>query len=1116
MDSQTETGGKSKKSLGVNQVCQICGDNVGNTVDGEPFIACDVCAFPVCRPCYEYERKDGNQSCLQCKTRYKRHKGSPAVLGDREEDGDADDGASNYNYSAENQNEKQKITERMLSWHMTYGRGEDLGAPNFDKEVSHNHIPLLTNGHEVSGELSAASPERMSMASPGGGGGKRIHPLPYSSDVNQSPNIRVVDPVREFGSPGLGNVAWKERVDGWKMKQEKNVVPMSTQAASEGRGVGDIDASTDVLVDDSLLNDEARQPLSRKVSIPSSRINPYRMVIVLRLIILAIFLHYRITNPVPNAYALWLVSVICEIWFAISWILDQFPKWLPVNRETYLDRLALRYDREGEPSQLAAVDIFVSTVDPLKEPPLVTANTVLSILAVDYPVDKVSCYVSDDGAAMLTFEALSETSEFARKWVPFCKKYNIEPRAPEWYFAQKIDYLKDKVQPSFVKDRRAMKREYEEFKVRVNGLVAKAQKIPEEGWIMQDGTPWPGNNTRDHPGMIQVFLGQSGGLDSEGNELPRLVYVSREKRPGFQHHKKAGAMNALVRVSAVLTNGPFLLNLDCDHYINNSKALREAMCFMMDPNLGKYVCYVQFPQRFDGIDKNDRYANRNTVFFDINLRGLDGIQGPVYVGTGCVFNRTALYGYEPPLKPKHRKASFQSSCCGGSRKKDSKSNKKGKDKKKSGKHSIIPTILSIILTIDPMSLSEVLNVFCDIDLTTSIRHSLGCSETLNLRPRLMCAGFDDEKSLLMSQMSLEKRFGQSAVFVASTLMENGGVPQSATPETLLKEAIHVISCGYEDKTEWGSEIGWIYGSVTEDILTGFKMHARGWRSIYCMPKRPAFKGSAPINLSDRLNQVLRWALGSVEILFSRHCPIWYGYGGRLKWLERFSYVNTTIYPITAIPLLCYCTLPAVCLLTGKFIIPQISNFASIWFISLFLSIFATGILEMRWSGVGIDEWWRNEQFWVIGGVSSHLFAVFQGLLKVLAGIDTNFTVTSKATDEEGDYAELYLFKWTTLLIPPTTLLIINLVGVVAGISYAINSGYQSWGPLFGKLFFAFWVIVHLYPFLKGLMGRQNRTPTIVVVWSILLASIFSLLWVRIDPFTTQVTGPDVQQCGINC
>lgn len=238
MESEGEAGAKPMKTLG-GQVCQICGDNIGNTADGDPFIACDVCAFPVCRPCYEYERKDGNQSCPQCKTRYKRHKGSPAILGDREEDGGADDGASDFNYNSENQNQK-----RMLGWQMAYGRSEEVGAPNYDKEVSHNHIPMLSSG-QVSGELSAASPERLSMASPGGGRGKRVHNLQYSSDLNQSPNIR--------GEPGLGNVAWKERVDGWKMKQDKNVAPMSTGQATSERGVGDIDASTDVLVDDSLL-----------------------------------------------------------------------------------------------------------------------------------------------------------------------------------------------------------------------------------------------------------------------------------------------------------------------------------------------------------------------------------------------------------------------------------------------------------------------------------------------------------------------------------------------------------------------------------------------------------------------------------------------------------------------------------------------------------------------------------------------------------------------------------------------------------------------------------------------------------------------------------------------
>nr|DAD46409.1 TPA_asm: hypothetical protein HUJ06_016346 [Nelumbo nucifera] len=1055
-----ESGPKPLQPIS-GQICQICGDDVGLTADGELFVACNECAFPICRTCYEYERREGSQVCPQCKTRFKRLKGCARVAGDEEED-DIDDLENEFSFAGRDKQDMQYLAEAMLQGHMSYGRAGDADMP----QVAHTipQVPLLTNGEmvdDIPPEQHALVPSFM------GGGGKRIHPLPFA-DPSLPVQPRSMDPSKDLAAYGYGSVAWKERMENWKQKQEKLQVMKNENGSKDWDNDGD--------GPDLPLMDEARQPLSRKLPIPSSRINPYRMIIIIRLVILGFFFHYRITHPAPDAYALWLISVICEIWFAISWILDQFPKWLPIDRETYLDRLSLRYEKEGQPSQLSAVDIFVSTVDPLKEPPLVTANTVLSILAVDYPVEKVSCYVSDDGAAMLTFEALSETSEFARKWVPFCKKFNIEPRAPEFYFAQKIDYLKDKVLPSFVKERRAMKREYEEFKVRINALVAKAQKVPEEGWTMQDGTPWPGNNVRDHPGMIQVFLGQSGGHDTEGNELPRLVYVSREKRPGFTHHKKAGAMNALVRVSAVLTNAPYLLNLDCDHYINNSKALREAMCFMMDPLMGNKVCYVQFPQRFDGIDRHDRYANRNVVFFDINMKGLDGIQGPIYVGTGCVFRRQALYGYDAPKtkKPPTRTCNCWPKwcccgcCCSGRRKK--KTTKPKSEKKKRGSR--------------------------------------------NLPPAYALEGIESAKSAVISEEKLEKKFGQSPVFVTSTLLENGGTLKSASPASLLKEAIHVISCGYEDKTDWGKEVGWIYGSVTEDILTGFKMHCHGWRSIYCIPPRPAFKGSAPINLSDRLHQVLRWALGSVEIFLSRHCPIWYGYGGGLKWLERWSYIGATVYPLTSIPLLAYCTLPAVCLLTGKFITPELSNIASLWFISLFICIFATSILEMRWSGVGLDDWWRNEQFWVIGGVSAHLFAVFQGLLKVLAGIDTNFTVTSKAGDDE-DFSELYAFKWTTLLIPPTTLLIINLIGVVAGISNAINNGYESWGPLFGKLFFSFWVIVHLYPFLKGLLGRQNRTPHIIV-WSILLASIFSLLWVRIDPFLAKSDGPVLEECGLDC
>ncbi|KAG0488020.1 hypothetical protein HPP92_006831 [Vanilla planifolia] len=54
------------------QICQICGDeiemlqkgnqNIENQVENgeeEFFVACNECAFPVCRGCYEYERREG-------------------------------------------------------------------------------------------------------------------------------------------------------------------------------------------------------------------------------------------------------------------------------------------------------------------------------------------------------------------------------------------------------------------------------------------------------------------------------------------------------------------------------------------------------------------------------------------------------------------------------------------------------------------------------------------------------------------------------------------------------------------------------------------------------------------------------------------------------------------------------------------------------------------------------------------------------------------------------------------------------------------------------------------------------------------------------------------------
>ncbi|KAK7404296.1 hypothetical protein VNO78_05076 [Psophocarpus tetragonolobus] len=50
------------------------------------------------------------------------------------------------------------------------------------------------------------------------------------------------------------------------------------------------------------------------------------------------------------------------------------------------------------------------------------------------------------------------------------------------------------------------------------------------------------------------------------------------------------------------------------------------------------------------------------------------------------------------------------------------------------------------------------------------------------------------------------------------------------------------------KTDWGQRVGWIYESVTEDVVTGYRMHNRGWKSVYCAIKRDAFRGTAPIKM----------------------------------------------------------------------------------------------------------------------------------------------------------------------------------------------------------------------------------------------------------------------------
>ncbi|KAJ0048492.1 hypothetical protein Pint_14894 [Pistacia integerrima] len=262
----------------------------------------------------------------------------------------------------------------------------------------------------------------------------------------------------------------------------------------------------------------------------------------------------------------------------------------PVHRKEYPENL----EKVMKPSDFPALDVFICTADPYKEPPINVVNTALSVMAYDYPIEKVSVYVSDDGGSALTLFAFMEAAKFASHWLPFCREKNIMVRSPEVYFSTSNH--------SWCSETEKIKALYESMKSRVEHVVETgnvSDKYVNGDEEREAFSKWNDGFTRqDHPTVIQVFLENIKDTDITGHLLPNLIYVSRQRSKTSRHNFKAGALNTLLRVSAVMTNAPIVLTLDCDMYSNDPKTPLRVLCYVCDSATRSDLSYVQFPQRF--------------------------------------------------------------------------------------------------------------------------------------------------------------------------------------------------------------------------------------------------------------------------------------------------------------------------------------------------------------------------------------------------------------------------------------------------------------------------------------------------------------------------------------
>eukprot|EP00178_Gracilaria_changii_P016695 TRINITY_DN479_c3_g6_i1.p1 TRINITY_DN479_c3_g6~~TRINITY_DN479_c3_g6_i1.p1 ORF type:complete len:872 (+),score=137.17 TRINITY_DN479_c3_g6_i1:313-2928(+) len=315
-----------------------------------------------------------------------------------------------------------------------------------------------------------------------------------------------------------------------------------------------------------------------------------------------------------DAVPAWLAFLLAEILSFISAIIGLFGMWSPVNRKwRSLDSLKPPLPEADWPT----VDICIAHY---KEPAEQLRDTIRAALNLEYPSHLLRIIVADDG------------------YFPSAKSVERSQLGLDMYqlLAEEAGY--DPLLEEVMNDQ---------------GLVEHYTVLAEEDILRPDCAK-----------ECHVFdFGPFGDEMYAPLALPRLSLITRVKPAN--HHNKAGNINNVLFNSG--TNGKLILFLDADMRPTENFLLRTVPLLLEemrddsientvmlddDPEIGRVkntawrvnrdVAFVQAPQRFHNVDKQDFMAHRNAIFYDGICRGRDGFGLTPFVGTNALWRREVL------------------------------------------------------------------------------------------------------------------------------------------------------------------------------------------------------------------------------------------------------------------------------------------------------------------------------------------------------------------------------------------------------------------------------------------------------------------------------------------
>ncbi|GMP53945.1 hypothetical protein CsSME_00019255 [Camellia sinensis var. sinensis] len=297
------------------------------------------------------------------------------------------------------------------------------------------------------------------------------------------------------------------------------------------------------------------------------------------------------------------------------------------------------------------------------------------------------------------------------------------------------------------------------------------------------------------------------------------------------------------------------------------------------------------------------------------------------------------------------------------------------------------------------------------------------------------------------------------------------------------------------------QVGWIYGSTTEDVLTGLTIHGRGWRSAYCSPDPPAFLGCAPPGGPGSMTQRKRWYTGLLEIWFSTKNPLVPTLQGKFQIRQCMAYMWLIMWGLRSIPELCYAILPAYCIITNSHFMPKVREPTILIPVAIFVIYNLYTLSEYLRSGLSTHAWWNNQRIWRLNTMTAWFLGFLSVVLKLLGISNTVFEVTQKDTSTNANDNDAnsgrYTFDESPMFILGTTILLVNLTALAIGLLGFRSKSGDGNGSGIGEFICSVWLVLLFWAFSKGLFGKGKYGipfSTIYKSWAIVLLFVQLCKW----------------------